>query len=353
MKKKGIMMKSVFMTLFSISAVLMILNCDRSQTTQLDSNDTETILNNLVGMDSELTLDALSDEEIANEIFMDGESDELGRLNVTENFDLPIRWGRFVHNIQGTVQFEPYETGADTIYALIERIITGDLVIVNGDTTTTDSGFVFMPTDTLSKPFEMFSTRRVMFARVFGFDDSFHGWRIRGKSPVFIRSDPSNVDITSITLLRQDINSEWQSSFTFVNSDSALSYLITNHNIPRFINHQRVKALLQVENTNPDEDLYPDSGEGAFLHYGQFHHLKGRHPMFDDGGLVDYHGNSSGDAYENDNEFTRIIRVRRQIGASDRNIYKMYFDVIDYETLLNPDGEYHSTVIGIPYIIMN
>jgi len=339
-------------SLLSILLPLLLVNCDNTQSSEANHN-LEELLTDLVVSDGDLSLDALSDEEVANELFIDGDADELGRYELVENYEFPIKWGRFIQSIEGNIVFDPYDLETDTLYASIERVIIGNLVVVSGDTSTTDSGFVFTPIDTTSKPFEMFSTRRVRFVRMFGNEDPFHGWRIRGKTPVVINSVASTVGISSISLNRQTAVFEFEPIFSYSPSDSTVDPFLTIQNIPRLFNHEFIKALALIDNTNPNMGEYPGSGEGVFLHYGRFHHFKGRHPMFDDGGIISYNGHYSFDETENDNEFTRIFKVRRSQNSQNGIAYKMYFDTIDYETLLNPEGEYHSTIIGIPYIIQN
>ena len=174
-----------------------------------------------------------------------------------------------------------------------------------------------------------------------------------GKSPVIINSPSSTVDISTISLNRQISVFEFEPIFSFATANSLDSSLLTIQDIPHLLHHEYLKVLATVENSNPDSELYPDSGEGVFLHNGRIHHLKGRHPMFDDGGVPNQNGYTSNDEIENDNEFTRIFNVRRPFNSNDGIIYNMYFDVIDFETLLNPEGTYHSTLIGIPYTIHN
>ncbi|MFQ6610146.1 MAG: hypothetical protein ACE5D7_05025 [Fidelibacterota bacterium] len=332
---------------------LFVQNCDNNQTTTADSDNLESILTNLVISDEDLNLNALSDEEIANELFIEEESGDLGRYQVVENYEFPIRWGRFVQSIEGNITFDSFSSDDDTIFASIERVIIGELVVVNGDTATTDSGFTFTPIDTMTKPFEMNSHRRIRFVKMFGNEDPFWGWRVNGKSPVIINSSSATVDISSISLNRQISVFEFEPIFSFDSATNLDSSLLSIQDIPHLLHHEYIKALANVENSNPDSELYPNSGEGVFLHYGRFHHSKGRHPMFDDGGVPNQNGNTSYDELENDNEFTRIFNVRRPINANPGVIYNMYFDVIDFESLLNPEGAYHSTLIGIPYMIHN
>ncbi len=344
-------MQQIKIIMISIIVLLGVACEDSSPLT--DGNDLESTILSLISSDESVSLDGLSDEEVSNELFLE-EDDDLARTDATDIYQLPVRWGRFVDSVEGSVTFESFEAGTDTIYALIEKVISGTFVVVNGDTATTDSGFVFMPSDTTEKPFQMTSQRRLRFVRVFQDEnDPFLGWRIRGRTPVVITTESSNVNITGVTLEREvDINM-FEPVFSLENTDDILNTFITLQDMPHLLNHEFIKTLAYVENSNPGINDYPASGEGVFMHYGKGHHRKARKPLFDDGGEVTINGHTSNDAVADDNEFTRIWRVHRRLPDYPVEIYQLFIDVIDYETMLNPEGEYHSVIIGFPYLLVN
>ena len=267
---------------------------------------------------------------------------------------LPVRWGRHDINIEGTVEFEPYALDSDTIYAEISKYITGTLVVINGDTAIIDSEFIFSPIDTTNKPFEMESHRRIRFIRINDNDNMLEAWQINGKTPAICTSPESTVDITSILLDRLTSFDEnglgiFEPYFN-MEMDNILDMFFIRNDWPQFLHHEFIKVRVNIENTNPNMISFQNSGEGVFMHYGRRYDHKGRRRLFDDGSQVSYHGHYSNDLVENDNMFTRLWKVHQTL---DNHHYRSFFDVIDYETLLNPDGEYYSMIVSFPYWVMN
>jgi|TARA_B100001971_G_C18164317_1_gene523265 hypothetical protein len=348
-------MKSKFIVIIVFLGFILI-NCESSPGGSGNQSDLEDALLYLISMDGKISLDGFGDETTEIENYIDDDDGSyLGRGSMDVIWTLPVRWGRYDINVEGSVVFEEYALDADTIYAEISKFITGILVVINGDTATTDTGFAFSPTDTTEKPFEMESLRRIRFVRNNDSGNMLEDWKINGLTPAVCTSPGSTVDITSISIERLVSFNEnglgiFEPYFSLDFGNDILNMFFTNSEWPHFLHHEFLKIKVDVDNTNPNMTSYQDSGEGVFIHYGRKFDHKGRRRLFDDGSQVSFHGYFSNDGMENDNEFTRLWKVHQTL---DNHHYRSFFDVIDYETFLNPDGEYHSKMVLFPYWVIN
>jgi len=321
-----------------------------------DSNSThdnlDTILTQLVDEDEAISLDGLSDYADSGTILAREDEDDLLGRSIENLYEFPIKWVRHIQSVNGTVTIEEYAIGADTIYASVERHITGVLTVFDGDTATVDGELQFTPTDTTNKPFEMDSQRRVRFRRTGDSGHLINDWRVDGITPVICQSSGSTVEITGVHADLYDLGSdEYTNFFNMTVNDELLNTFYRRADWPQLTAMDLVRTRVDVINSNPNTGDYPDSGEGVFMHFKRRNGFKGRKALFDDGSTIVWNGKTSHDEIQNDNEFTRVWRVHGLNPNGESRACHLFFDVLDYETLLNPDGAYYSYMVGFPYFV--
>lgn len=332
--------KFIFVVVFII---LSVNNCNNQPLSKYNSNALETSLRKLIEDDEYLNIITMADDDSFQDLFSfhnDGDQSILTR----EMYEFPIKWKRVIEDISSSILIESHEPYSDTIYASIDKTILGYLRIINLDTVIIDSSVQFVSVDTSEKPFTMDSQRRVRFVKLHDNNDQYMGWRISGRTPLILSSTTSTVRFTEIAF-HDGLDEGSNSIFSLPIDDELLNTFYRLNDFPVFYPGELYKATATIINSNPDEELYPDSGEGVFMHKKFRHHRILRKPLFDDG-LPDH----SGDDIENDNVFTKYFQVR-ETGIEDVIKRNITFEVIDYETLLNNDGNYQSFIIGFPYII--
>lgn len=343
--------KYVIKILLITLSLIFIIQCSGDE----EKTDFETALLSMVDADDSISLDGFSDVDASGQLYFDEEDDNLlGRTSEDEPYELPIRWIRRGISFEGTIDIEPYEDTDDTVYVQIQRHIAGTLFIMNGDTQIVSGEIVFTPTDTTEKPFEMDSQRRVRFTRIGVAGDNMRDWRISGVTPVVCMSSESTVDINNVNIELADIEMGvdfYIPHFEINTTDGILDMFFSRDDWPQFTVGEIVRTRISVSNTNPDVDLYPESGECVFMHYKRHPLNKGRRRLFDDGSTLNFNGLVSHDITENDNEFTRLWRIHGVNPNGENRHCRLFFDVIDYETLLDPSGEYHAWMIGLPYFV--
>lgn len=323
-----------------ITTTVLIVSCD----TQIGVSDIESALWDIINGDDALSLDGFNDGGANDD---DYESGDLNRIVDGDDFTYPIRWGRKNVDATVTVDFEPFQVDSDTIIAVIERNVEGELVVFdvepNEDTTevvVVDSSF---------KDFSMTGQRKIRFVRIDNSDNPRHNWKLEAVTPFIAYSPDSNVEIDSIMVYKSrptDNDSNDELYFKLENVGDLLNTFLDREDLPHFHPEQFVKVEVALHrNTENEYD------ERAFLHYGRHHGPKHRKPMFDDGGLIDYWGHTSPDETENDNIHTGLWRMHQTAPDGENHFYRAFFDVLDEESLLAPEGEYHSFVIGFPYIV--
>ena len=297
----------------------------------------------LIEDDDYLSINPMTEDESFEELLAfhnDGRHSFLNR----EVYEYRIKWRRFIENISSLILIESHETDSDTIYASIDKIISGYLRIINLDTVIIDSSVQFISVDTTEKPFTMDSQRRVRIVRLFGSNDIYLGWRITGRTPLILSSETPTVGFTEIAF-HDDQEDGFNSVFSLQINDGLMNTFYRIGEFPVFYPGQSYNVTAAIVNSNPEADLYPDSGEGVYMHKIFRNHHIFRKSLFDDG-LPDH----SGDITENDNLFTRYFQVR-ELGIDDNVKRNITFEIVDYETLLNEDGNYHSFIIGFPFFI--
>ena len=322
-----------------ISATLLMISCD---TTQIGVSDIENALMDIVNGDDALSLDGFNDGGANDDDYEDG---DLNRIVDGENFTYPIRWGRRDVTAEVTVDFEPFAVDSDTIVALIERNVSGTLIVLNvdiSDAVIADSSF---------KDFAMTGQRKIRFVRIDNSDNPRLNWKLEAITPFVAYSENSNVEIDSIMVYKSSISDSELSDelyFKIENVDDLLNTFFDREDLPHFHPEQFVKVEVAVHRNSENEF---DFDERTFLHYGRHHGPKHRKPMFDDGGLVDYWGYTSPDEVADDDIHTGLWSMHPTAPDGEDHFYRAFFDVLDEESLLDPDGEYHSFVIGFPYVV--
>lgn len=330
-------------------AVLLVSSCTDNSTT---TDDLDSVLTQLVEEDDSISIDGMSDYSDSGILLADEDEDSLLGRSTEDIYEFPIRWVRRIDSVTGTVTIEAHIIDADTVYASIDRHITGTLTVFDGDTATVDGNLVFTPTDTTQKPFEMDSQRRVRFRRVGNSGILIDDWVVDGITPVICQSSGSTVTITDIHADLYDLGSDDYTNFfnMAVNAD-LLNTFYHREGWPHLTAMDMVRTRVDVTNSNPDAGSYPGSSEGVFMHFNRRNGFKGRRALFDDGSTLNWHGLTSHDQTENDNEFTRIWLIHGLNPNGENRPCHLLFEVIDYETLLNPEGAYNAYLVGFPYFV--
>ncbi|MFQ6608741.1 MAG: hypothetical protein ACE5EE_09420 [Fidelibacterota bacterium] len=319
--------KIMFLTaVFSI----LLFGCEN-----VDQSDRDAIIETLdqMIMDSEhLGIDEFDEGGALEEEF--GNITDDGLMKTLENYypadSLRFRFGRRVTSHSRTVSHEFF--GDTLVLATIDHAITGDFITVIFDTT----GALV---DSFSKPFDITAVRKVKFERIDNTSNRRRNWQLAGLTPL-VSGAGYKVDIDSVKFVATD------GTILFnLESEGIVNLFISPDEIPEFTTGDSVTVLLYVSNTGPEYDW--KSGEGANLRVGRGRrteqgHLHLRRHLFDD-------GENGGDAVANDNEFTRIWRMHPPGFGHQHRVFKLFLDVIDYETLFSSDGDYNASLWGFPY----
>ncbi|NOZ07599.1 MAG: hypothetical protein GXO91_01825 [FCB group bacterium] len=326
-----------------------VWSCSETNST---ADDLDSVLTQLIEEDESISLDGMSDYSDSGVLLADEDEDSLLGRSTEDLYEFPIRWVRRVESVTGTVTIEAHIIDADTVYATVDRHITGTLTVFDGDTATVNGVLVFTPSDTTQKPFEMDSQRRVRFRRIGNSGILIDDWVVDGITPVICQSPGSTVAITDIHADVYDLgNDDYTNFFNMPVTGDLLNTFYHREGWPHLTAMDLIRTRVDISNTNPNAGDYPGSGEGVFMHFKRRNGFKGRRALFDDGSTFSWHGLTSHDETENDNEFTRMWLIHGLNPNGENRPCRLFFEVIDYETLLNPEGAYYSYMVGFPYFV--
>ena len=302
-------------------------------TTDVPSKDEiMSALEAIISGDEALGMDEFNDGGALDIEFGDITDGALGKTleDYYPSDSLRFRFGRNVtdHEISVTHEFE----GDSVVYSTISHTVSGDFITVIFDT----SGVLV---DSFAKTFNIEAIRKVKFKRIDNTRQPRRNWRLFALTPL-VSSAGSKIDIDSLVIT----NTQNDDLLYRFEADNLLDLYIDRENIPQFTTGDSITLKLYVSNTGPEYEW--KSGEGAHLRIGRGRrslngHLHARRIFFDDG--------THGDADANDNEFTRRFFVHPPGMGFRHRIFKMFVDVIDFETLFSTEGGYNAALWGFPY----
>ena len=325
------------MTITVLAMGLLGYNCETSNSI----NNIESALNDIIAGDDALHIDGVNDDDVTGDDYQS--DDGLGRIVDREYFTDPVWWGRRNVSSTTTVEYDEFTSEDDTIIAHISKEISGTFKVYNIE----DWG-VHNIIDSSFKDFTMSGARNIRFVRIDNSDNPIHNWRIDAVTPVFASSPESTVQIQSITIYQSSDDSNGSDEVYFQITNDQLDNYFGRDDLPHFLPGQFVKIEVELLNTNTGE-----LDERTYMHYGRRHGFRYRRYMFDDGGEIAWgpHEYHSPDEIADDNTYTGMWRMHGAADGMHPYVYRAFFDVIDEESLLDPDGEYHSVIIGFPYFV--
>jgi hypothetical protein len=329
---KGEIMKFILrkdLILFLVFTLIMA-GCENTELSNQEA--IEAALEQIILESDNLGMDEFDDGGALDEEFGDISDDGLMRTmdDYYPSDSLRFRFGRRVTSHSRTIFHEFF--GDTLVISTIDHAVSGDFITVIFDTT----GALV---DSFSKSFDITALRKVKFERIDESSDQRRNWQLAGLTPL-VSSGGDKVAIDSVKFVGAD------GTILFnLESDGITDLFIDPQEMPQFTAWDSVTVLLYVTNTGPEYEW--ESGEGAHLRIGRgrrsdFGHLHQRRRLFDD-------GENGGDDEANDNEFTRVWRMHPPGWGHDRRVFKLFLDVIDFETLFSSEGSYNAAMWGFPY----
>ncbi len=309
---------------------LIMAGCENTELS--DQEAIEAALEQIILESDNLGMDEFDDGGALDEEFGDISDDGLMRTmdDYYPSDSLRFRFGRRVTSHSRTIFHEFF--GDTLVISTIDHAVSGDFITVIFDTT----GALV---DSFSKSFDITALRKVKFERIDESSDQRRNWQLAGLTPL-VSSGGDKVAIDSVKFVGADGTVLFN-----LESDGITDLFIDPQEMPQFTAWDSVTVLLYVTNTGPEYEW--ESGEGAHLRIGRgrrsdFGHLHQRRRLFDD-------GENGGDDEANDNEFTRVWRMHPPGWDHDRRVFKLFLDVIDFETLFSSEGSYNAAMWGFPY----
>lgn len=319
--------------LMVMGGLVIFTGCETTDDPSKD--EIRSALEAIISDDEALGMDEFNDGGALDIEFGDITDGALGKTleDYYPSDSLRFRFGRNVtdHEISVTHEFE----GDSVVYSTISHTISGDFITVIFDT----SGVLV---DSFAKPFNIEAIRKVKFKKIDNTRQSRRNWRLIALTPI-VSIAGSKIDIDSLVITKT-LNGDFLYRFE---AENLLDLYIDRENMTQFTTGTFITLKLYVSNTGPE--YVWESGEGAHLRIGRGRRslngqLHARRKFFDDG------DETHGDEVANDNEFTRIFFVHTPGMGFERRIFKMFVDVIDFETLFSTEGEYNAALWGFPYI---
>jgi hypothetical protein len=280
------------------------------ETSKQEEDDVDEILSIVLG-DTAVSVDGLDDGG-AQDTTYDSNS---GKVAVFGRGH--YRFGRRIDSVKvdPVVEF----IGEDTAIVTLNRELFGMFIIV-----TLDSNNV--PVDTTEKDMHIYSVQKIRVVKREYKVKTGRRWRIDMVSMFRAWSENSDVDIQWLEVKKPNGQT--------VHYDNPDSIMIGRfENMMTFRWNQIVGGFVYID--NPDT-----SGTRVMLHYGARGRFKKARRPFNDRGIFP-------DAVEGDGIFSGAWTIHR-----GRGIFHAFVDVLDNETIVNPDAPYNSVVWGFPYRVI-
>lgn len=324
-----------------IISVLLLIGCDWNPADDLDDlsiGELTAVLENLILADESISIEGLDDSDYQeDESYSDSSIDSpalfrAGALPDTlrPSWETGIRWRRRIDTRDW--YFELDTVMADTAYATITRNLAGSLIILVWTRDTTEQKVV---QDTLNKPFNITSTRRVLFARTGTRSDVARGWRVAGRTAI-LGTAGGKVSLESISLIGSD------GTTTDISRESVLNTFYAWSELPQFQAGDTLSCYVQIDNTGPTFPLW--FGERVIVRrVGRLDNVffTSRTRLADDG--------RGEDQVAWDDIFSGRLIVNRK--PDESSVFRLFAEVTDLASFFIPAEEYHCEFIGFPYLV--
>lgn len=316
-----------------LGVVLLFAGCQQVEDV-ISEEELLQALRTLVEADEAFSADGLSDDGLYDDDYAQTVSMSKSLADTLwPHLFRGIRWGRRITHRSWDLSFD--ELGGDTAYATITGSISGILlvggrvVVAEGDTT--------IP-DTLTKPFELVTIRRVRFVRVGDTGDPLQNWRIDGLTAL-LGTAGSKVSLETLVFTRSDTGGAY---FSLPRED-VLNRFFNRQNLPTFKPLRPVAVFVTVDNAGPEFPL--GVGEKVVLRrMGRYHVGSGfmnRRNLNDLGLGID--------ARAGDNIYSGVWYPHQQ--PTVPRAFRLFVDVTDLASLFVKEEPFHSEFIGLPYLV--
>ena len=316
-----------------LSVLLLLAGCEEVKET-ISEEELLAALKALVEDDEAFSTDGLGDAGLYDDEYE--QSLSLGKSPADTLWPgrfLGIRWGRRITERSWDLSID--ELGKDAAYATITGTISGTLlvggrvVIASGDTAIVD---------TLAKPFNLTTTRRVRFARVSDTGDPLKDWRIDGLTAL-LGTAGSKVSLEALAFSLSDTGAVY---FSLLRGE-VLSRFFDRQSLPTFKPLLPVAVFVTVDNVGPEFPI--GSGEKVVLRrLGMYPGVGGfmiRRSLNDLGWGIDVKAR--------DDVYSGVWISRRK--PEHPRAFRLFVEVTDLASLFVEEELFHTEFIGLPYLV--
>ncbi|MFC1543604.1 hypothetical protein ACFL4K_03585 [Candidatus Neomarinimicrobiota bacterium] len=345
MIKVQTLLSKLVMRPFLVSGVVLIgffTGCEWTPAgpDELSIEELTPVLESLVLSDETISVDGLGDSD-----FQEDEYYEVGNIGRVSSYlakilpdtlwpskEMGVRWQRRISERNSYFRLD--SVAVDTAYGTISRILTGSFHLVVW--ARNDSGEKVI-LDSLNKPLEIGSARRILFVRGDNTADSSLGWRIAGRTAV-LGTAGEKVSLSSIAFVETD------GTTLNVQRGAVLSTFFRWNELPRFPSLDTLQCYAQVENHGSEFPLY--FGERVIVRrVGRVDQARftNRARLSDNGRDLDQ--------LALDNTFSGSFIIN-QLPHKYR-VFHIFVEVTDLASFLVPAEGYHCEFIGFPYLVVD
>ncbi len=239
----------------------------------------------------------------------------------------PIRWSRFIRNIQRSVQLD--SISADSLaYVTVTRTFTGVLVILARYDSTT--------VDTVRKDFSSQTKKRIIFRRVASDPVIWRNWRPVAIS--LIEGGTTSSDAINLAQLKLVFNNEGVRDSIVVHDPLSTFFRVRRNrdingtDVPDFAGGQEARLFATVVSASPDTDL-------VVLRYGFAPDGRRRRIRLH---LI----SESFDGTNYTRVYTRIFNMHFH-----RGVFAAAVDAMTRETLFDDTAPVSTSFWGVPYVV--
>jgi len=260
----------------------------------------------------------------------------------TAEIDPPMRWRRFIENVDRLITVEIAGDTAATV--TIEKDITGTLRIFDLHFDSLDAlGLpVFSIEDTIEKAISAQGIRTVNLVRKTSAEklDIGKNWKRVSVSPAEIQSDS-----TTISFLQLIVTNLTTGDTVLSVEDPSVA--LTREQIPKFHPGDDVRVDIYLKNTSDftpsfiEDSLAVLANEGVILHYGIRKHSGNIHKA-----------RKRFELLEVDATGLKHFQQTYTIGdVEQKTVYHAFFDVINFGMLFDDEMPHNAVVWGLPYVV--
>lgn len=260
----------------------------------------------------------------------------------TAEIEPPIRWRRFIENVDRLITVE---VSGDTVATVtIEKDVTGTLRIfdLNFDSLDTFGLPVFSIEDTIEKAISAHGIRTVNLVRENSANvvDISKNWKRTSVSPAEIQSDSTTISFLQLVATNLTTGEE------VINVEDP-SVALTREQIPKFHPGDEVRVDIYLRNTSNftpsfiEDSLSALANEGVVLHYGIRKHAGNIHKA-----------RKRFELLEVDSTGLKHFQQTYEIGKVDqKTVYHAFFDVINFGMLFDDEMPHNAVIWGLPYVV--